>query len=237
MRRWNIIKKEKLRQNLYNETHRINEQGQIEKFCKYNKHWVIMDDEHFYKQHTNADGFHTYCKTCNKIKAKIWAKNNPEKVKISKKKDKLKPYRLKQQQYYDKRARESGYFKKYEQEHREQFRKYSKKRGHKNHKISKKEWKACKEYFGDCCAYCGMSNEEAKKKYNNYLHKEHVDHNGTNDLSNCIPACKSCNSLKAKKSFDEWYNPNNERYENERYSKILKWLNEDYKKYIKNKNK
>ena len=102
----------------------------------------------------------------------------------------------------------------------------------KKHKISKKEWESCKEYFNNSCAYCGISNEDAKKKYKNYLHKEHVDYNGANDLSNCVPACKSCNSLKWEYTLEDWYNKNNSRFTQERLDKIYKWLNKDYKNYI-----
>ena len=56
-----------------------------------------------------------------------------------------------------------------------------------------------------------------------------------NDLSNCIPACNSCNSSKWEHSFDEWYMPNNPIYSQVRLDKINKWLNKDYKFYIESK--
>jgi len=69
------------------------------------------------------------------------------------------------------------------------------------------------------------------------LHKEHFDHDGNNEIDNCIPSCHSCNSSKRKFSFEEWYRPDNKRlkngtYNEERKNKILKWINEDCKNYI-----
>lgn len=99
----------------------------------------------------------------------------------------------------------------------------------KNHDITKKEWESCLKYFNHSCAYCGILNNEAKKKYNNYLHKEHVDHNGSNKIDNCVPACKSCNSKKWEFTLEEWYSEDNENFTYERLDKIKKWINEDYK--------
>lgn len=65
------------------------------------------------------------------------------------------------------------------------------------------------------------------------LHKEHVDDSGANDLSNCVPSCQSCNSSKNIFSLEEWYTEDNLNFTEERLSKIYRWLNEDYLKYIK----
>jgi len=59
------------------------------------------------------------------------------------------------------------------------------------------------------------------------LHKEHIDDNGKDDLSNCIPSCKSCNSSKWKFDFEDWYKKQ-KFFTEERYNKIIKWLKEDY---------
>lgn len=93
----------------------------------------------------------------------------------------------------------------------------------------------CLEYFNNCCAYCGMTLEEHKDKYNQNLHKEHVTSCGRNDLKNCVPSCKVCNSEKSTTSFNDWYNIKNIKYSKDRYMKICKWIKEDCKLYIKNK--
>lgn len=107
---------------------------------------------------------------------------------------------------------------------------------HQNHKITKSEWESCKQYFEYKCAYCGLPIDEhwttyrEKRKLGDF-HKEHPDHNGANDLSNCIPSCESCNCQKNDKKFDNWYNEINPIYSIERLDKIIQWLEIDYKHF------
>ena len=103
---------------------------------------------------------------------------------------------------------------------------------HKKHEISKKEWNSCKQYFNYKCAYCGMTEEDHKKIVNQQLHKEHVNHFGSNGLENCVPSCKTCNSSKHTYELDEWYNEKNPNFTQERLNKIKAWMNNDYKKYV-----
>jgi 5-methylcytosine-specific restriction endonuclease McrA len=140
-------------------------------------------------------------------------------------------------QISSKKVREKGTVKKWRQskEGKERCKVYNLNRRHKNHDITEIEWLLCKEYFNNSCAYCGMILEEHKEIFNQDLHKEHKDDNGSNDLSNCIPGCKNCNSQKWKFEFDEWYNENNSVYTKERYDKIIQWLNSDYILYLKNR--
>lgn len=114
--------------------------------------------------------------------------------------------------------------KKWQQKNRDRILEYRQRRINREHEITEEEWSDCKEYFNSSCAYCGITEPEAKEKYNNNLHREHVDHEGSNDISNCIPACKMCNSTKNTKDFQEWYNENNHIYSKDRYSKIVEWL-------------
>lgn len=113
---------------------------------------------------------------------------------------------------------------------------YRKNRQHKNHNITDEEWIACKEYFNNECAYCGLPLREHWIMYSGNkilgdFHKEHINDNGSNDLSNCIPSCKSCNSQKWETPFEQWYNKNNPRYTKEKFKKILKWKQKDYLQY------
>ena len=116
----------------------------------------------------------------------------------------------------------------------EKVAEYNNKRIIKNHKISSKEWKACKIYFNNSCAYCGKPEEIQRKQNEEDFHKEHKDEDGSSDLSNCIPSCTNCNCRKWAFNFDDWYNIDNEFYNEERIHKILKWINEDHKLYIEN---
>ena len=110
---------------------------------------------------------------------------------------------------------------------------------HKKHKITKQEWEMCKKYFNYECAYCGLPLSEHYYTRNGItkngdFHKEHVDHEGNNGLSNCVPSCGSCNSSKWKSELNEWYNINNPKYSEERYNKIMQWLNGDWVLYSDN---
>jgi 5-methylcytosine-specific restriction endonuclease McrA len=73
--------------------------------------------------------------------------------------------------------------------------------------------------------YCGMTEVEAKQKFNERLHRDHAYNNGSNEIDNCILACKSCNCTKHKRDWDEWYTSELEFYSEERKNKIEQWLN------------
>ncbi|MFS0643778.1 HNH endonuclease [Siminovitchia sp. 179-K 8D1 HS] len=105
---------------------------------------------------------------------------------------------------------------------------------HKSHEISEEEWLLCKQYFNSSCAYCGLHEDDhyiiyagAPKKTD--LHKEHVDHDGSNKIDNCVPSCQTCNSKKWAFTLDEWYTEENEHYSEERLNKILRWTEKDHK--------
>lgn len=130
------------------------------------------------------------------------------------------------------------YNKKWRQSNPDKIKEYNQYRQlHKEHEISDNEWEECKKYFNHRCAYCGLKIEEHYITFRGKiqlgdLHREHVDHNGENDLSNCIPACKSCNTSKHTSSLEEWYNISKDFYSKEREDKIYKWIEEDFRKYI-----
>jgi hypothetical protein len=63
------------------------------------------------------------------------------------------------------------------------------------------------------------------------FHKEHVLHDGANDLSNCIPSCKTCNSSKHTENLEVWYTKDKSIFSKDRLNRIHKWLNEDWKLY------
>ncbi len=77
-----------------------------------------------------------------------------------------------------------------------------------------------------------MGLNEHLLTYNETLHKEHVDHEGSNKLNNCVPGCKYCNSSKKDFSLEDWYDENNPNFNQERLDSIIKWITEDYKQYI-----
>lgn len=68
--------------------------------------------------------------------------------------------------------------------------------------------------------------------YKQDLHREHVDHDGSNKLDNCAPSCRSCNSSKYNKEIDDWYNESNEYFTIERLQRLNSWRDSDHKKYL-----
>lgn len=175
--------------------------------------------------------YQTTCKECLRIRTAKWIADNPERYKVlAKRRD---DSRILQFRERSKERRLAGKNKEWDQNNKDKMKEYQKRRSqHKKHNIKKKEWTSCKKYFNYECAYCGINEEEAKIKTNNALHKEHFDHNGSNGLDNCVPACKNCNSQKYTFKFEEWYNKDNPIFNIERYNKIIKWINGDYKNSI-----
>jgi len=82
------------------------------------------------------------------------------------------------------------------------------------------QWETIKEYFNNCCAYCGKERPLAQE------HFIPLSKGGAYTHNNIIPACKSCNSSKHDKDFSEWY-PEHENYNPKREKTILKFLGYD----------
>jgi len=234
---------ERRRQEKYNKTHKIIN-GIDHKFCNTHYEYFPEEDpwfpatlEYYYKNiSSNVDGLYPNCKKCGSQKAIEQWKDDPIKHREAHKKYE-KTSKFKQ---WTKKNREDQkeYLIQYRKDNKEKLNTYCKERRmHKKHNINGLEWTKCKEYFNNACAYCGLPIED---HYNIYkgelrkedLQKEHVIHDGINDLSNCIPACKSCNSSKHESTLDEWYNSDNPNFTEEKYNKIIQWITEEYKQYI-----
>jgi 5-methylcytosine-specific restriction endonuclease McrA len=200
----------------------------------------------FYTQekYSKVRGNYTYyfpeCKECTIERFHDYRENNLEKVKQLdreglKRRYHGRPEVKKRIKDHSNVQREIGDLAEWQRNNPDKLKQYAIKHG--THSISKKEWKSCKSYFGNKCAYCGLDIEDHYIKFRKEMrlgdfHKEHVNPSGANDLSNCIPICKSCNSSKHHASFNEWYNEDNEKYSAERQDKIIKWVTEGYKEYI-----
>ena len=213
-----------------------------EYFPNEDNEWFPCTDEYFYKNKSSPDGLYPYCKRCNVQKSTKYIKEHLEHHKAYDKQNNKKPHMKKKIKEYSQKFRDNGYYKNWQQNNSDKIKEYNEYRDmNKKHTISTKEWTSCKKYFNNECAYCGLP---INKHYNTYngevrltdFHREHVDHNGANDLSNCVPSCKTCNSSKRKLIFEEWYTKQ-EFYKDERLNKIYQWLTEDYKLYIKENNK
>lgn len=158
-----------------------------------------------------------------------WRKDNPEAAKANDIRYDHTERRLEKRRERSRIAVASGWSKSWQRNNKDKLLEYKMNRGNKFHKISTKEWSYCKEYFNYECAYCGMHESVHKQAYKQQLHKEHVIHDGRNDIKNCIPSCRVCNSSKHTSTLSEWYNINNPNYTRERYLKIYEWLRYDCK--------
>jgi hypothetical protein len=241
-----LATREQRKREKYEREHKIIE-GIDYKLC--NKHhiffpeespWIPATTEYFYYSKCNSmDHLHPCCIKCGKIKSIQWQKDNPEWYKeLSHKKNiNPNPKTKKTWKNHSQEQRDEGYRKEWEDKNPIKIRQYTENRKVKIHCISAKEWTFTKLYFGNACAYCGLKIEDHFKKYKGILrpqdlHRDHKDDNGANDISNCVPACNSCNSSKYNHPFKEWYTVNNPVFSQERLNKINKWLDEDYKLYI-----
>jgi 5-methylcytosine-specific restriction endonuclease McrA len=84
--------------------------------------------------------------------------------------------------------------------------------------FSLNDWKKCKQYFDNKCAYCGKEKK---------LEQEHfipLINGGEYTINNIVPSCRQCNMSKLDRDFFEWY-PNYRYYSKGREQNILKYLN------------
>jgi hypothetical protein len=227
-------KKERDKQK-YNNIHRINN-SDIEKICSICGEWLPCNEEFFYKNKSSGiDGFNPYCKECARRKSREYKSkhleeclrkeyeyyhNNTEKRKL-----KIYEYTEKHKDHYIELS------KQWRQNNKDKIKQYNYDRYNKNHKIYSKEWENCKQYFNYECAYCGISEIKAKEQQGQNLHKEHVNHEGANDLSNCVPSCRKCNTSKHTEDMKTWYKKQS-FYDKDKLNKIHKWLDSDYKLYM-----
>jgi len=163
-------------------------------------------NEYYYQNKKYADGtpyiyYNPECKQCTSKRSSKWAKDNWEYFQYTLKKKYYKTEKGKQQRKRN-RERMKDKHERWRKENKHKLLEYSQK--HRKHDIDDNEWESCKKYFNHSCAYCGMKEEESLNYYGQRLHKEHVDHEGENNLSNCIPACKGCNTYKTYKK--KWKN-------------------------------
>jgi len=187
--------------------------------------------DYYFKETVDINGikqylFNAMCIDCYIKRGSKYTKEHPEMNRESSRKTDKTP---KMQAYHKeaiKNLREEGYFLGYYADNPEKYIKYREDHdAHKKHTISIKDWNDCKEFFGYKCAYCGITETEHKERYGQQLQKDHAENQGDNGIGNCVPACRSCNSVKKKNDWDNWFTPENSRYSQDKYNIISKWLN------------
>ena len=219
--------------------------GVLYKKCVYHEEyfpnedpWFECTNEFFYINPKNkSDGLCPACIKCSRLKSRQWQIDNPERYKETcyKKNRNPNPKTKETWKKNAKRQRKNGYRREWLLKNKDKILIYNLKRMNKKHNITNKEWESCLKYFNYSCAYCGTTLEEHLEKFKERLHKEHVNPNGSNELDNCVPSCKFCNSSKYYYTLEEWYNKKNIIFSQERYNKIIRWITTDYKQFKRNK--
>ena len=225
--------------------HRTNNEGVTERRCTKCQEWLVESyDNYYYKDKWNPEkGFTPECKPCSIARTKKNTLENHDRVlaKIYEWQDKNKEKTLKRWHDYNVKNKDKQkiYTAEYQKAHPEQMKTYSK--NHRNHDITEKEWQTNLKVFDYQCAYCGLSMEKhiitkSGKEIIMSLHKEHVDDEGYNDLRNCTPSCQSCNSTKGSKTIEELLQLKFiDGFTEEKYNKIIWWIEDGYKDYIEDK--
>ena len=89
------------------------------------------------------------------------------------------------------------------------------------------EWKDTLDYFGNSCAYCGISEEQHKATHCTNLHKDHVvplSKGGEYTKQNIIPSCIICNSSKNNNSLEDFFSYS-ESFSRDRYKRVTYFCN------------
>ena len=88
------------------------------------------------------------------------------------------------------------------------------------------DWKAAMVHFGGACAFCGKPEGRAK---DNKLDRDHlipVSQGGKTIRSNIIPACRKCNRGRGNRQWELWYRMQ-DFFSEERYERLVAWINQD----------
>lgn len=153
------------------------------------------------------------------IKAKVYADNNREHLQEYKRKHRLANIKeiTEKERIYRLENPDVG---------RMAGQRYRAKMNKLPYNLTNKQWGNILNDFGGKCAYCGMTEEEHLKEWNERLHQDHfiaLDSGGEYTADNIIPACRSCNSRKSNRSFFDWYKTH-ECYDETKKNFILEYL-------------
>lgn len=220
---------------MWQNNHRENN-GVIERLCTSCKEWKAETIEYFYMYNKKnlKRGFMAECKMCSIKRSDTYQRKNPDKMKRYMKKEDQKPSNKARRRKWTQEAIENGYYKKYFKNNPDKAKQYQEK--HRDHDISKKEWLSCCSIFDWKCAYCDKTIEQQFNENQEQFHKDHVDHNGANDLSNCVCGCTQCNTTKRQMNIDELFESGIiSQFTIEKLGRIKWWVIEGYKDYIEDK--
>ncbi|KAF6565418.1 HNH endonuclease [Paenibacillus sp. EKM202P] len=212
----------------FEDSHRFFE-GEQQKLCSNCNQWYPCNEIYFYKNPSNKkDGLNPKCKQCNISNSTKWNKENYEKTLTFQKQRNDKPQNKEKRRLSEKKRRENGLLRDWQRKNKDKLKLYRQKRFNKSHEITQDEWSRCLEYFEWKCAYCDMTQEIHFAVNGQQLHRDHVIHDGSNFIDNCVPACKECNSSKHDKELTEWYNKKFIHFDENRFAKVIQWVTKDW---------
>ncbi len=147
----------------------------------------------YHKRKESSDGRKSACADCMTRLNRLWHKKNPEKHN-----ERTRRYR------HNNRERVGVIDRRTKLKNRDTVKAVqnayrSRKRGAAG-ECSSEKWKSRLDYYGGRCVYCGSSESIEIE------HRIPLSRGGTNWPSNLVPACKSCNCKKAKKTEFEFKN-------------------------------
>jgi hypothetical protein len=138
----------------YNKNHKEID-GSIHKKCSRCEQWMEMSEKNFYLNKLNSiDGYYPYCKTCNIKKTKQWRNDNREYYLEEQNKRAARLYdgRREELKFYSKQRLENGKHEEWVKDNPDRIKGYRLDRRHKDHDVTKREWRSCKKYFNNECA-------------------------------------------------------------------------------------
>ena len=238
------MSREEYKQKQWNDFHRLNEEGKVERRCTQCEQWLEENLNNYYYKNKNKPslGYSPWCKDCTRIKANKYREDHAD-DNIRRCHDYYHTNKDEDNEKYQKIARDREKNREYQRKYHRNIwskrpeniiktRTYAK--NHRQHDISDKEWTSCLKVFNYKCAYCGISEEEHVELYKQRLHKEHSDDDGYNDLRNAIPSCRRCNSYKHQYNMEEWFRQQ-DYFDEDKLTFINWWVTEGYKEYIEDK--
>lgn len=184
--------------------------------------------EHFCVGKSYKDGLRPYCRVCNRKRDRQYWQKNRE-VLLQKRRHYYEENRhvfSEKNKVYRENNKESI------REMKRQYSKTPKGREIDNVKVQRyqareknlpatfivDQWRLCKSFFQDSCAYCGKPSKRLQQD-----HVVPVASGGGYVAENIVPTCRRCNMNKGKQEFSSWYS-NYQHYSEERLSRIESYL-------------
>lgn len=192
------------------------------------------DADNYYRDENSKDGFDGGCKACTSKNTadsrKKYYENNKEKI-LEDSRGWLKNNRKQRREWRRSHYQENiesmrVYQNEWFRDNPDKVRMYSQRRTARVNELpntlTETEWEEVLYHFGHSCSYCGIHQDDLKT----VLNQEHVipvTKKGGYTADNIIPACKSCNSSKSNRDFEEWYSEHGS-FTLERYEKIVRYI-------------